>query len=564
MTREISHTVRNTLAILAPEDLAQNIKAPPFGQTVFGSTVAAQDFCMQLVRHGSSRVNVFVRPLDIEAVKSLLSVALPMLKLLGKLKVRSITDLNINEDEPPCTTWHDPFQDSAPFAIRNARPNRNYPVTLTPHCFSNLRHLRGYFLPVLLSGTREYDSIIATSSASRNAITQLLAATREWLQADFGIDVGYRGRIDVLPLGVDTSAFRPRDKRQVRRQIGLPEQGFIILSFGRLAASDKADLLPFLPVLRRLIDRYPTARITWLVAGTGYSWDTYVATLIQTAAGMGLQDHCIFWDDVTNTSEKRSLVYSAADVFFAPSDNVQETFGLTPIEALAAGLPQVVSDWDGYRDSVRHGETGFLLPTTFTDCLGDLERDAGHLGSEFTHLSLGQSATVDMGKCYEFLCYLIEQEPLRAQLAQASRQRAVQVYDWSRVIPRYEELWSELAQLAHVSKEPVRTSRYYSYPYFRVFREYATENLRLDDSSFKVTASAREVAARSWRPHYARSELLFDTKLLRRIVRHEEFTYRQLLDLRDQHGTEDWPSYLGRHVLWLLKHGYIERPGDSR
>jgi D-inositol-3-phosphate glycosyltransferase len=551
--------VRTTLAILAPEDLARELNAPSHGHTVFGGTVAAQDFCMQLVRHGSSRVNLFARPFDLEAVKSLLSVALPMLKLLGRLKVRSITELNADQDEPPCTAWHDPFQDSAPFAIRNACASRRYPITHTPHCFSNLRHLRGYFLPVLLSGTREYDSIVATSSASRNAMAQLLAATREWLQADFGIDVGYRGRIDVLPLGIDTAAFCPRDKRQVRRQLGLAEQGFLILSFGRLAATDKADLLPFFPVLRQLVDRYPAARVTWLVAGTGYSWDTYVTTLREAATDFGLQEHCLFWDDVNNNSEKRVLVYSAADVFFAPSDNVQETFGLTPIEALAAGLPQLVSDWDGYRDSVRHGETGFLLPTTFTDCLGDLERDIGHLGSEFIHLALGQSATVDMRACHEFLCRLIEQEPLRAQMAQASRQRAVQIYDWSRVIPRYEELWSELAQMASASKEPARTSRYYNYPYFRVFRDYATQNLQLDAAAFKVTASAREVAARSWRPRYARSELLFDAKLLRRIVQQGEFTYQQLLAWRDRQGTEDWPHYLGRHVLWLLKHGYLER-----
>ena len=37
------------------------------------------------------------------------------------------------------------------------------------------------------------------------------------------------------------------------------------------------------------------------------------------------------------------------------ADNIQETFGLTPVEAMAAGLPCVMSDWDGYRDTVRDG-----------------------------------------------------------------------------------------------------------------------------------------------------------------------------------------------------------------
>src|SRR5205807_881053 len=44
-------------------------------------------------------------------------------------------------------------------------------------------------------------------------------------------------------------------------------------------------------------------------------------------------------------------------------DNLQETFGLSPIEGMAAGLPLVVSDWNGYRDTVRDGVDGFRIPT---------------------------------------------------------------------------------------------------------------------------------------------------------------------------------------------------------
>lgn len=60
--------------------------------------------------------------------------------------------------------------------------------------------------------------------------------------------------------------------------------------------------------------------------------------------------------------EERLAVYSAADIFVSPSDNMQETFGLTLLEAGAAELPAVVSDWDGYRDIIVHDETGFLVP----------------------------------------------------------------------------------------------------------------------------------------------------------------------------------------------------------
>ena len=54
---------------------------------------------------------------------------------------------------------------------------------------------------------------------------------------------------------------------------------------------------------------------------------------------------------------------ASGDVFLSLPDNIQETFGLVVVEAMASGLPVLGSDWDGYRDLVVHGETGFLVPT---------------------------------------------------------------------------------------------------------------------------------------------------------------------------------------------------------
>ena len=48
----------------------------------------------------------------------------------------------------------------------------------------------------------------------------------------------------------------------------------------------------------------------------------------------------------------REKAYSGADIFTFPIDNTQESFGLAPIEAMAAGLPVIASDWDGLRDTV--------------------------------------------------------------------------------------------------------------------------------------------------------------------------------------------------------------------
>ena len=53
-------------------------------------------------------------------------------------------------------------------------------------------------------------------------------------------------------------------------------------------------------------------------------------------------------------------MYSGCDAFLFPS--VTDTFGMVVLEALACGLPAIVSDMGGPREIVVHGKTGYVLP----------------------------------------------------------------------------------------------------------------------------------------------------------------------------------------------------------
>ena len=89
---------------------------------------------------------------------------------------------------------------------------------------------------------------------------------------------------------------------------------------------------------------------------------------VYTREGAHSTPRILFHKDITDRPE----LYNAADVFTSPIDNLQETFGLTPLEAMSCGVPQVVSDWDGYKDTVEDGITGFRIPVYWTDCQDDL------------------------------------------------------------------------------------------------------------------------------------------------------------------------------------------------
>jgi hypothetical protein len=147
----------------------------------------------------------------------------------------------------------------------------------------------------------------------------------------------------------------------------------------------------------------------------------------------------------------------AADFFTSLSDNIQETFGLTPIEAMAAGLPSVVTDWDGYRDTVRHGIDGLRIPTAMPADATTLDMARRYLdGSETYDRYVGhisQFTSVDVASCTTAYVRLIENPALRASMGEAAKRRAREVFDWRVVIQSYQELWAELAKRRHEAAE---------------------------------------------------------------------------------------------------------------
>lgn len=140
------------------------------------------------------------------------------------------------------------------------------------------------------------------------------------------------------------------------------------------------------------------------------------------------------------SAEVREQIWHAADVFCSLSVNLQETFGLTPIEAMGAGLPVVVSDWNGYRDTVRHGVDGFLIPTSMP-AAGTASGDAFAHGTCAQTISFGhycavtaQTVAVDLVETVNALETLARSPELRRRMAVAGRDHACGQFSWEVVI----------------------------------------------------------------------------------------------------------------------------------
>ncbi|GAB2174745.1 glycosyltransferase family 4 protein [Dongia sp. agr-C8] len=161
----------------------------------------------------------------------------------------------------------------------------------------------------------------------------------------------------VISNGIDLDLYKPLDRREARRALNLPQDKRLVL-FGAMASTtDRRKgfhlLVPALQALARDPDGGPGTEL--LVFG---------ARAPQQPIDLGLPVHYLgqFGDDLA-----MALIYSAADVFVAPS--LQDNLPNTLVEALACGTPCVAFEIGGMPDLVRDQSCGALAPAGDVDAL---------------------------------------------------------------------------------------------------------------------------------------------------------------------------------------------------
>ena len=165
--------------------------------------------------------------------------------------------------------------------------------------------------------------------------------------------------------------------------------------------------------------------------------------------------HVTFLDGV-DPSIRRG-VWHAADVFISLPDNIQETFGLVVLEAMANGLPVVGSDWDGYRDLVVDGSTGWLVPTRMVRG-ATAESTARFLFGQVNYdhflAECSQVVAVDSAAAADALARLVADDTLRSQFGSAGRERVLNHFTWEHVIRAFQSLWAEQEQALSTWTKP--------------------------------------------------------------------------------------------------------------
>jgi glycosyltransferase involved in cell wall biosynthesis len=149
-----------------------------------------------------------------------------------------------------------------------------------------------------------------------------------------------RDRIRVIFPGIDTVSYTPDHTKRADRPV------FAYL--GRLKKYKGVDLV------LRAFAQCGVPEATLEIAGAG----EFRGDLEQLAGTLGVASRVRFLGRIDETEKCALLRRAWATVFASP----KEGWGITNLEAAASGTPVIASNSPGIRESVRHGETGFLVP----------------------------------------------------------------------------------------------------------------------------------------------------------------------------------------------------------
>jgi len=164
-------------------------------------------------------------------------------------------------------------------------------------------------------------------------------------------------RVIVVPPGIDHRPFQELDsslcRRDIRGRYGIGDKEVVLLFVGMNFEIKGLDrLLKVLVNVDKIVESTGKGRWRLLVVGKGK-----IGKYKKVAEKLGLAGKVLF-TDVLKKSELLK-VYLACDIFCMLS--YFDTFGLVVLEAMAAGLPVVISERVGAKDVVKEGVNGFVI-----------------------------------------------------------------------------------------------------------------------------------------------------------------------------------------------------------
>ena len=269
----------------------------------------------------------------------------------------------------------------------------------------------------------------------------LVLVTSNWVKKVYMRD-GLSGKnIEVLPVGCDTDAFIPRDKKDakvaaVRETLGIADDQIMVLTVGGDAASKGAqEVMQALAINDTKAPDWKYVCKVWPQPRT----EKQNLEDLQLAVHLGIDKNVVY---TTGRVSRNFMPYllAACDIYAAPSR--LEGFGMIQVEANACGKPVIGIKAMGMLDTMVHGKTAFLAEVATEihlreTILGDGEEAGQRIIFKKPRIVDYRASYHDIAK---YLMELMTDASLRQRMGEEGRKRVVENFDYRVVAKKFVEI----------------------------------------------------------------------------------------------------------------------------
>lgn len=455
---------------------------------------------------GDSFLRGFLRHADVDEVVLALhggeAAAQPVRALAQELRpqlaLRAVGLLHPQKIAPVSTLFFPSPNFSAEAWRRAPYGTQAWSICGITHTTSTAAVMQGFF-DLRMAPVQPWDAVICTSRSVLASVTYLMDRADEHIRSHLRATPPPRPMLPVIPLGVHCDDFAPDAAAGalLRQRLGAGPQDVVFSTIARLTPHEKFDPLPIYMAMQAAQAQLHDRKLHVVLCGQFR--DEFSRKVFENGARALMPDVGFAVLDGALAAERKAAL-SGADVFMFLIDNIQETFGIAPLEGMAAGLPLLVSDWDGMKDTVPP-EVGFRvtsrsLPGPYL--ASEALRYQGGTDSYLQYCAVTSALTeIDQPELVDRILTLARDGDLRRRMGQAAQAHVRAHYDWSVIVPQMQALWAE-QEAMRVAAKPLRY-RSDSLPIApsptHYFAAYPTEQVTLKDQLFVAVDGGPDLQA---------------------------------------------------------------------
>lgn len=266
----------------------------------------------------------------------------------------------------------------------------------------------------------------------------LVLVTSKWVKETYKRDGADVTNFEVAHIGFDPTLRHPilkTDERLkvMRQMLGVENNEIMILTAGGDITSKGAQEV--FKALKLIQDELRSKKISWKYVCKlwgGESADAHYEDEMKLIEELGEDKNRVIYVEGPMSYEFMNILLNTCDIYAAPSR--LEGFGMIQVEAQACGKPVISIDHMGPKETIKHGETGFLAPVAETVDLTE-EWVYKDMGFEEDHKIIFDTPKTfayraDVPKLAEYLLKLSTDVSLREKMGKVAAEHALENFEY--------------------------------------------------------------------------------------------------------------------------------------